>query len=149
MIRNAVRAGRAGYDIFVVGHFQDAGLCGCRLVVDILVYSLGEAMMLHACTLGQRSGIVTINRRFIPWFYHQIGKYGLREPIAGVHAMRFEPGQILSAFGSDARLAELRRLSDDQACPLVEQGVGVQSPAAASRCCCSPGSPRTGSMARR
>ncbi len=128
VICNAVRAERAGYDAFVIGHFQDAGLYECRSVVDIPVVSLGEATMLHACTLGQRSGIVTINRRFIPWFHHQIGKYGLRERITGVHAMQFEPGQILAAFGSDARLAEVRRLFDDQARPLVEQGVEVLIP---------------------
>ncbi|PKP85448.1 MAG: hypothetical protein CVT80_02535 [Alphaproteobacteria bacterium HGW-Alphaproteobacteria-2] len=128
VVCNAVRAEREGYDAFVIGHFQDAGLYECRSVVDIPVVSLGEATMLHACTLGQRSGIVTINRRFIPWFHHQIGKYGLRERITGVHAMQFEPGQILSAFGSGDRLSEVAGLFEAQARPLVDQGVEVLIP---------------------
>ncbi len=79
MICNAVKAEREGYDAFIIGHFQDAGLYEARSVVDIPVVSLGEASMLYACQLGQRTGIVTINPRYIPWFHHQIGKYGLRD----------------------------------------------------------------------
>ena len=66
VICNAVRAEREGYDAFIIGHFQDAGLYEVRSVVDIPVVSLGEASMLYACQLGQRIGIVTINPRFIP-----------------------------------------------------------------------------------
>ena len=51
--------------------------------------------MLYSCQLGQRSGIVTMNTRYIPWFHHQITKYGLERRVTGVHAMQFEPGQIL------------------------------------------------------
>ncbi len=48
--------------------------------------------------LGQRSGIVTINPRYISWFHHQIGKYGLEKRVTGVHAMTFEPGQHLESL---------------------------------------------------
>src|ERR1700752_1142456 len=98
VICNAVKAEREGYDAFFIGHFQDAGLYEARSVVDIPVLALGESSMLYACQLGQRSGIVTINTRYIPWFHHQIGKYGLERRVAGVHAMTFEPGQILQAY---------------------------------------------------
>jgi Asp/Glu/hydantoin racemase len=43
VICNAVRAEREGYDAFVIGHFQDAGLYEARSVVDIPVLALGEA----------------------------------------------------------------------------------------------------------
>ena len=76
MICNAVAAEREGYDAFIVGHFQDAGLYEARAVVDIPVVSLGESSMLYSCQLAQRIGVVTINTRFIPWFQHQIRKYG-------------------------------------------------------------------------
>ncbi|WP_336070046.1 aspartate/glutamate racemase family protein [Nitratireductor rhodophyticola] len=128
VICNAVRAEREGYDAFIIGHFQDAGLYEARSVVDIPVLGMGEASMLHACQLGQRSGIVTINRRYIPWFHHQIGKYGLGERVTGVHAMDFEPGQILAAFGSDERLETVRALFEEQARPLVRDGVDVLIP---------------------
>ncbi|MGA2815908.1 MAG: hypothetical protein ABSE67_06360, partial [Xanthobacteraceae bacterium] len=41
VICNAVKAEREGYDAFIIGHFQDAGLYEARSVVDIPVVSLG------------------------------------------------------------------------------------------------------------
>ena len=128
MICNAIQAEREGYDAFIIGHFQDAGLYEARSAVDIPVLALGESSMLHACQLGQRSGIVTINRRYIPWFHQQIGKYGLKERVTGVHAINFEPGQILAAFGSDERREVVAQLFHDQALPLIEAGTDVLIP---------------------
>lgn len=128
MICNAIRAEREGYDAFVIGHFQDAGLYEARAAVDIPVIALGEATMLYCCQLGQRIGIVTINPRFIPWFHHQIGKYGLKERVTGVHAMTFEPGQILEAYGSEDKAAEVKALFEEQAKPLIAGGVDVLIP---------------------
>jgi Asp/Glu/hydantoin racemase len=128
VICNAVRAEREGYDAMVIGHFQDAGLYEARSVTDLPVLALGEASMLHACQLGQTSGIVTINTRYIPWFKHQIGKYGLERRVAGVHAMSFEPGQILKAYESDALADGVAELFERQAKPLVAQGVDVLIP---------------------
>ena len=84
--------------------------------------------MLYACQLGQRSGIVTINTRYIPWFHHQIGKYGLERRVTGVHAMTFEPGQILKAYELEALAAEVVRLFAEQARPLVAAGCDVLIP---------------------
>lgn len=128
VICNAVRAEREGYDAFVVGHFQDAGLYEARSVVDIPVVGLGESSMLHACQLGQRSGIVTINPRYISWFNHQIVKYGLSSRVTGVHAMSFQPGQIMGAFGDEDRLNAVVNLFEEQAQPLVDAGVDVLIP---------------------
>jgi allantoin racemase len=128
VICNAVTAQERGYDAFVIGHFQDAGLYEARSVVDIPVLALGEASMLYGCTLGQHSGIVTINRRYIPWFGHQIRKYGLEHRVRGVHAMTFEPGQILRAYEREDLAAEVVELFAAQARPLVEQGVDVILP---------------------
>lgn len=128
VICNAVRAEREGYDAFVIGHFQDAGLYEARAVTNLPVLALGEASMLYACQLGQRSGVVTINTRYIPWFRHQIGKYGLGERVAGVHAMSFEPGQILKAYESEALAAEVEELFAAQARPLIKRGVDVLIP---------------------
>src|SRR5580658_3569971 len=128
VICNAIAAEEQGYDAFVIGHFQDAGLYEARSVVDIPVLALGESSMLYACTLGQRSGIVTINRRYISWFQHQIRKYGLEQRVTGVHAMMFEPGQILRAYESEELAAEVTALFDAQCRPLIEQGVDVILP---------------------
>lgn len=128
VICNAVRAEREGYDAFVIGHFQDAGLYEARSVVKIPVVALGEASMLYSLQLGQRIGIVTINTRYIPWFHHQIHKYGLERRVTGVHAMQFQPGQILKAYESQALADEVRDLFAAQAKPLVAGGCEVLIP---------------------
>jgi Asp/Glu/hydantoin racemase len=128
VICNAVRAEREGYDAFVIGHFQDAGLYEARSVVKIPVVALGEASMLYSCQLGQRIGIVTINTRYIPWFHQQITKYGLERRVTGVHAMQFEPGQILKAYESQELADKVRDLFAEQARPLVAEGCEVLIP---------------------
>jgi Asp/Glu/hydantoin racemase len=51
-IRNALEAERAGYDAFVIGHFQEPGLLEIRGAVDIPVIGLGEATLLTALSMG-------------------------------------------------------------------------------------------------
>src|SRR6185503_15975321 len=48
--------------------------------------------------------------------------------VAGVHAMTFEPGQILKAYESEALAAEVVKLFAEQARPLVAEGVEVLIP---------------------
>ncbi len=86
-VANAVAAEADGCDAFLIGHFQDSGLHEARSAVDLPVLGLGETSMLHACTLGQRVGLVTINPIFIAWHQEQIVRYGLRERVIGVTAM--------------------------------------------------------------
>jgi Asp/Glu/hydantoin racemase len=86
-VANAVAAEADGCDAFLIGHFQDSGLHEARSAVDIPVLGLGETSMLHACTLGQRIGLVTISPAFIAWHQDQITRYGLRERVIGVTAM--------------------------------------------------------------
>ena len=42
-IRNTIEAERAGYEAFVIGHFQEPGLLEIRGAIDIPVIGLGEA----------------------------------------------------------------------------------------------------------
>ena len=64
-IRNALEAERAGYDAFVIGHFQEPGLLEIRGAIDIPVIGLGEANLLAALSMGRRLGLVTIDPVFI------------------------------------------------------------------------------------
>jgi Asp/Glu/hydantoin racemase len=86
-VANAIEAERQGCDAFLIGHYQDSGLHDARAAVGIPVLGLGETSMLHACTLGDRIGLVTIDPVFIPWHRRQIAGYGLAERIVGVTAM--------------------------------------------------------------
>ena len=67
VVAGAVAAEADGCDAFLIGHFQDSGLHEARSAVEIPVLGLGETSMLHACTLGQRIGLVTIDPIFVAW----------------------------------------------------------------------------------
>jgi Asp/Glu/hydantoin racemase len=128
MICNAIKAEREGYDAFIVGHFQDAGLYEARSAVDIPVLGLGETSMLHACKLGQRIGLVTFKPSYIPWFRHQIARYGLRERIAAISTVRLEPSLYAAALKSKDDLQRLYQLFAEETRKLVADGVEVLIP---------------------
>src|SRR5579875_299249 len=88
VISNAIAAERAGYDAFVIGHFQEPGLRETRAAVRIPVIGLGEATMLYGCTLGGKLGLVTINPVFIPYHEDQIRRHGLQDRVVAVRAVQ-------------------------------------------------------------
>ncbi len=97
--------------------------------MDIPVVGLGEATMLHACTLGRRFGLVTINPVFIPWHRDQILHLGLQQRAPGVRAMDTQVATYMEAF---TREEVYRWVKDDftrQAQPLVDAGAEVIIPA--------------------
>ena len=128
-MRNAVHAERAGYDAFAIGHFQDSGLAEAKSLTSIPVVGLGETSMLHACTLGQKIGVITINPRFIPWHEEQILKYGLERRVVSVHAMDFTPGDFMKAFDSDEHYQKIKSAFSAQAKALIKNGIEVLLPA--------------------
>lgn len=128
MICNAVTAEREGYDAFIVGHFQDAGLYEARSVVDIPVLGLGETSMLYACKLAQRLGLITFKPRYTTWFHHQVGRYGLKERVMGVYPVPVEGALYNAALTSEEQKQKLYRYFEEQTRPLVAQGVDALIP---------------------
>ncbi|MFT7532658.1 MAG: allantoin racemase [Gammaproteobacteria bacterium] len=128
-IANAITASDQNYDGYVMGHFQDSGLYEARAAASIPVMSLGEASMLYACQYGQRIGIITMNPRFIPMHQQQIRKYGLEDRVVGVHAMQFDPGEIVAAFDDKNKFEQVAEQFEAQAKPLVASGIDVLIPA--------------------
>src|SRR5258708_10071211 len=59
VIGNAIAAEEAGYDAFVIGHFQEPGLIEIRAAVDIPVIGLGDANLLAGLSMGYRLCLVT------------------------------------------------------------------------------------------
>jgi len=129
VIANALGAERAGYDAFVIGHFQEPGLAEARAAVGIPVIGLGEAAMLYALTLGRRVGLVTINPAFIPYHQDQIARYGLQQRVVAVTALAADVGQLNRAFSDEQEYARLRQAFTAQARAMLESGVDVIIPA--------------------
>ncbi len=128
-IRQALEAERAGYDAFVIGHFQEPGLLEIRGAVDIPVIGLGEASMLAALTMGRRFGLVTIDPVFIDWHERQVRAHGFEQRVAGVRAIHADLPGFMRAFTDEAAYAEVRAEFVAEVRPLVAAGAEVVIPA--------------------
>lgn len=129
VIRLALEAERAGYDAFVVGHFQEPGLLEIRTAVDIPVIGLGEATLLAGLTMGRKIGLVTIDPLFIDWHERQVRAHAIEARIAGIHALQMNLQRFMKAFSEDTTYAEVRAEFVDQVRPLVAAGAEVIVPA--------------------
>ena len=128
VIRGAIQAEREGYDVFFMNHFQDVGLYDARASVNIPVLGLGEATLLHACTLGRTLGLLAINPAFIPTHTEQVHRYGLQQRIAGIRAINANIGDYMEAFASPAKKAELQAIFEREARRLIDGGADVIVP---------------------
>src|SRR5687767_12025269 len=129
LIRNAVEAEKQGYSAMAITHFQDAGLMEVKSVVDIPVLGLGETSLFHACTLGRKLGLVTINPVFIPWHEEQVIRYGLQQRVVGVRAVDAKVSDFIDAFATENALQKLRPLWEKQCRILLDAGADVIVPA--------------------
>ncbi len=128
-IRNALEAERAGYDAFVIGHFQEPGLLQIRGAVDIPAIGLGEASLLTALTMAGRLGLVTIDPAFIDCHERQIAAHCLGQRVAGVRALQMDLPRFMRAFTDEATYATVRAEFIEQVRPLIAAGAELILPA--------------------
>jgi allantoin racemase len=128
VIRGAIQAEREGYDAFFMNHFQDVGLYDARASVNIPVLGLGEATLLHACTMGRKLGLLAINPAFIPTHAEQVHRYGLQQRIAGIRAVNANIGDFMEAFASLPKKAELWAIFEREARRLIDAGADIIVP---------------------
>jgi len=128
-IRNALEAERAGYDAFVIGHFQEPGLLEIRGAVEMPVIGLGEANLLAGLSMGGRLGLVTIDPIFIDWHKRQVRALGLDQRVTGVRAIQVDLPGFMRAFTDEASYAQVRAEFVEQVRPLVAEGAEVIIPA--------------------
>jgi allantoin racemase len=129
-VSNGIDAERAGYDVFVLGHFQDPGLYELRSTLNIPVIGVGEATLLAASQLGRRLGLVTIHPAFEVWHHEQAERYGLGGRITHVKGIGLQPSDFSAAFAGDPE-ARARLFADfaEVAEPMVAAGADVIVPA--------------------
>jgi allantoin racemase len=128
VVRGAIAAEQEGYGAFFMNHFQDVGLYDARASVKIPVLGLGEATLLHACTMGRRLGLIAIHPAFIPTHHEQICRYGLQQRVVGIRAVTASIGDWMEAFASPAKRAELQAVFEGEARRLIEDGADVIVP---------------------
>jgi len=127
-IRNTVRAEREGYDVVAITHFQDAGLAEAKSVVEIPVLGLGETTLMHACTLGRKLGLVTINPAFVPWHEDQVIRYGIGPRVVGVRAVNAKISDFMDAFERADAYELLRAKFEHEVNILLDAGADVIVP---------------------
>ena len=128
-VRGAIEAQRQGYDAMAITHFQDAGLAEVKSVADIPVLGLGETTLFHACTLGRKLGLVTINPVFIPWHEDQVIRYGLQSRVIGVRAVNASVSDFIDAFASQEAFDRLYPKWERECRILLDAGADVIVPA--------------------
>jgi Asp/Glu/hydantoin racemase len=128
-VRGAVEAERQGYDAMAITHFQDAGLAEVKSVAEIPVLGLGETTLYHACTLGRKLGLVTINPAFVPWHEDQVIRYGLQQRVIGVRAVDAKVSDFIDAFADEKAFKKLEPLWQRECHKLLDAGADVIVPA--------------------
>jgi len=128
-VRGAVKAERQGYDGMMITHFQDAALAEVKSVAKIPVLGLGETTLFHACTLGRKLGLVTINPTFIPWHEDQVIRYGLQSRVVGVRAVDARVSDFIDAFATKKAFDKLRPKWERECRALLDAGADVIVPA--------------------
>ena len=128
VIRAAIQAERENYDVFFMNHFQDVGLYDARASVNIPILGLGEATLLHACTMGRKLGLLAINPAFVPTHAEQIHRYGLQQRVAGIRAINASIADYMEAFAAPAKRAELWNLFEGEARRLIDAGADIIVP---------------------
>ena len=113
----------------MIGNFQEAGLAGARSAVRIPVIGLGEATMLHACTLGRKIGLIATTPVHIPYHQDQIARHGLHRRVIAVQAVQADVGRFNRAFDDEREYRSLREAFVAQAEPMLGLGIDVIIPA--------------------
>jgi Asp/Glu/hydantoin racemase len=129
-IDNAIAAEEEGYDVCVIGHFQDPGLYELRSALRIPVVGVGEATLFAAMQLGRQLGLVTLDPVFEVWHREQSERYGIGDRVRHIAGLACRPEDFSAAFAGDDA-ARQRMLASFTKCalPLVEQGANVIVPA--------------------
>ncbi len=128
-VRGAVKAARQGYDAMIITHFQDAALAEVKSVAKMPVLGLGETTLFHACMLGRKIGLVTINPTFIPLHEDQVIRYGLQSRVVGIRAVNAKVSDFIDAFAKDSSFRKLKLLWERECRSLLSAGADVLVPA--------------------
>lgn len=91
VIDNGLRIRReGGCDAFVIANSLDPALVELREILDIPVISFMETACFHACTMGERFGLVVPNAKMAPRYREIVHGYGLRDRLSGVTVASFD-----------------------------------------------------------
>jgi Asp/Glu/hydantoin racemase len=125
-VRNAITAADQGYDVFVIGHFQEPCLAEARSAVDIPVIGLGESTLLWASHLGWGFGLISVDTVFEAIHREQVQRLGFAERLIGVRALDATLDEFRQAFADEpGAYSLLKDRCHTAAAALVDEGADV------------------------
>ncbi|MBC7138155.1 MAG: aspartate/glutamate racemase family protein [Defluviimonas sp.] len=111
-------ARQAGFDVIVIGCFDDTGLAEVRAAAHCPVIGIGQAAFHMATLLGHRVSVVTTLEVSVPVITANIAAYGLAGQVAKVRASGLGVLEV-----EQARPATLARLEDEIARAGAQDGI--------------------------
>ncbi|MPS27280.1 MAG: hypothetical protein E2576_19985 [Alcaligenaceae bacterium] len=97
---------QGGYDAFVLANSLDPALVELREILDIPVVSFMEVCCFHACTMGERFGLVVPNEKMVPRYREIPIGYGLRDRLASVEYIEFSNIRGFDSVFTDTRAGD-------------------------------------------
>lgn len=108
VIDNALRIREeGGYDAFVIANSMDPVLVELREMLDIPVLSFMEVCGFTACMMGERFGMIGVNRKLMSWYRSIIRSYGLGDRLAAVEHMEVQDTRSLDLGFTDAAFGDM------------------------------------------
>ena len=108
VIDNALRIREeGGYDAFVIANSMDPVLVELREMLDIPVLAFMEACSLTACTMGDRFGVIGVNRKLMAWYRSIVCSYGLGSRLAAVEPMDVNDTRSLDLGFTDPAFGDM------------------------------------------
>lgn len=129
VIKNAIVAGRKGFQAFAIGNILDPGLFESRQVSEIPVLGLCEASLFVSSLMGKKISLIAVNEHFIPRIEENVRRYGLWERIKGISTMQLEVEELDSAYKDEMIRKGIVNKFIEGVRPLVREGAEVVIPA--------------------
>ena len=126
LIDNALRIrAEGGYDAFVVANSLDPAMVELREMLDIPVISFMEVCSYAACSMGDKFGVIGVNRKLMSWYRNIITSYGLAGRLAAVEHMEADDTRSLNlGFTDEAAATRLQEQLFVAARRAIERGRG-------------------------
>lgn len=108
VIDNALRIrAEGGYDAFVIANSMDPVLVELREMLDIPVLAFTEVCGFTACTMGDRFGMLGVNRKLMSWYRSILYSYGLGDRLAAVEHMEVNDTRSLDLGFTDPAFGDM------------------------------------------
>jgi Asp/Glu/hydantoin racemase len=108
VVDNALRVREeGGYDAFIIANSMDPVLVELREMLDIPVVAFMEACSFTACQMGDRFGVLGVNRKLMAWYRSIVCSYGIGNRLAACEPMDVQDTRSLDLGFTDPAFGDM------------------------------------------